>query len=63
MEENEVMIEIENVEDAYEQSYEALDSSIGLNNKISEFKKLLENPRYDEIAVRVKKKCFYRYLL
>mmetsp|Transcript_17513 Transcript_17513/g.29535 ORF Transcript_17513/g.29535 Transcript_17513/m.29535 type:complete len:512 (-) Transcript_17513:111-1646(-) len=54
--------EQEEEEDEYLTSFEALDSLSPeeLTSKISDFQTLLQNPRYDEKAVKIKEQCIYK---
>jgi hypothetical protein len=47
-------------EDEYVSSFDALESSPDLDAKIADYQTLLQNPRYDEKAVKVKEQCIYR---
>jgi hypothetical protein len=48
------------VEDDFVSNFQALESSPDLQTKIADFEALLQNPRYDEKAVKVKEQCIYR---
>jgi hypothetical protein len=47
-------------EDEYVSSFDALEASADLDAKIADYQTLLQNPRYDEKAVKVKEQCIYR---
>jgi hypothetical protein len=47
-------------EDEYVSSFDALEASPDLDAKIADYQTLLQNPRYDEKAVKVKEQCIYR---
>lgn len=53
--------EVVDGEDEIVSSFKALDSSSDLESKIADFETLLQNPRYDEKAVKIKEQCIYRY--
>lgn len=47
-------------EDEYMNSFDALEASSDLESKIGDYQTLLQNPRYDDKAVKVKEQCIYR---
>lgn len=47
-------------EDEYISSFDALEASPELASKIADYQTLLQNPRYDEKAIKVKEQCIYR---
>lgn len=51
--------EVEEV-DEFLNSFETLESSGDLESKVADYLTLLQNPRYDEKAVKVKEQCIYR---
>lgn len=50
-------------EDEYMSSFDALEASSDLESKIGDYQTLLQNPRYDDKAVKVKEQCIYRYTM
>ena len=52
--------EVDEIEDEYNTSFEALETSPDLESKIADYQTLLLNPRFDEKAVKIKEQCIYR---
>jgi hypothetical protein len=55
------MVVDEIVEDEYVNSFESIETAIDQTSRIADYELLLQNPRFDDKAVKIKEQCIYRY--
>ncbi len=61
---NEIALDgsVDDTEDDFQRGFEELDNSHSTNQqKLADFLILLQNPRLDDAAIKIKEQCIYRY--